>query len=301
MRDSPREPGANPKRNAPRPASGRPSIRDPQTELNGRSRPPSPRPGMAGPGQAPRARMPLSPEDPLSKRPKLPFAEETLEAHFERTERLRALRQDFLDHAQTKVSPQKPRNVWLAVALTSAMLVLCIVGLVAFFQLRSTLFAPGGQQVVTQFMDALKSQNYSDAYGACASNAQELFNDRTLPLPKQSTFIQQAQDADKNGKITNYVQANANSIDSNNEQYMFTVTRTNQGANTTTNVALVVTKQDDGSWKISSIDGNLLPPAPQPPEPTPTPITGSAAKTTPSLSPLDQRNNLTLAQSLRLP
>ncbi len=293
MRDSPREPGANPRPKSSRPAPGRPSTRDPQAELAGRPRQPSPRSGMAGPGQAPRDRMPFSPEEPPAKRPKLPFAEETNSAHFERTERLRALRQDFRDHARTKVAPQKPRNVWLAVALTGVLLVLCVVGLVAFFQLRSTLFAPAGQDVVTQFMDALKSQDYSGAYGACASNAQELFNDRTLPLPKESTFIQQAQDADKNGKITNYAQTDASSIDANNEQYIFTVTRTNQGANSTANVALVVTKQSDGSWKISSIDGNLLPPAPVI-EPTPTPTTGSAAITTPGLYSLNQQRNTPL-------
>jgi hypothetical protein len=217
---------------------------------------------MAGPGQAPAPRIPLNSDNPPSKRPRLPYAEETREAQFERTERLRALRQDFLDHAQTKIKPQKPRNVWLAVALTGVMLVLCIIGVVAFFQLRTTVLGGGGQAIATQFLQAMQQKDYKAAYADCAPNVQEAFTDHSGTL-SQADFIQQAQASDQLGPITNFTQTGSNTIDANNEQYTFKVTRSHQ---TPVNITLGVTKGSDGTWKVSSIDSALLPSPPQQPQ-----------------------------------
>src|SRR5262249_44169103 len=122
------------------------------------------------------------------KRPVLPYAQETHEAQFERTERLRALRQDFLEHAQTKVTPQKPRNVMLAAAMTVVLLLICIVGTVAFFQLKPIFFAPNGQNVTISFLDAMKNGDYTGAFSNCASGVQEL-NSTQSHLISQQDFI----------------------------------------------------------------------------------------------------------------
>lgn len=267
MRDSQREPGAYPSRSSSRPLPNLPSSSKPKPKPEP-SRQPRQNPwrsGMEASSQAPRP--PLNPGDLPPRRPKLPSAEETRASQFERTERLRALRQDFLDHAQTKVKPQKPRNVWLAVVLTGTLLVLCIVGVVAFFQLRPTLFSSGGQTIATQFMNAMQQKSYAAAYADCSSGVQETFSNHSGAL-SQGDFIQQAQQADQVGPITSYTPAGSNSIDSNNTQYTFSVTRSHQPA---VNVTIGVTKGDDGSWKVSSVDSALFPaPAPQP-DTTPTP------------------------------
>ncbi|HEY7358680.1 MAG TPA: hypothetical protein VH590_19495 [Ktedonobacterales bacterium] len=179
------------------------------------------------------------------------------------------MRQDFLDHAQTKIKPQKPRNVWLAVLLTLALLVLTIVGIVAVIQLRPTLFSNGGQSIATQFMGAMQQKNYTAAYANCASNVQETFTDHSGAL-SQSDFLQQAQAADQLGPIINYSPAGSSSLDSNTMQYMFSVTRSHQQP---TNVTIGVTKGSDGAWKVSSIDSALFP---FPPSPTTTPTPTSA-------------------------
>jgi hypothetical protein len=222
---------------------------------------------MTGPDPALRSR-PLNHDDLPPGRPRLPSAEESREAQFERTERLRALRQDFLDHAQTQIKPQKPRNVWLAVALTGVLLVACILGAVALIQLRPTLLNNGGQSSATQFMDAMQQKNYAEAYAGCASDVQEAFRDHSGALNK-SDFVQQAQTADQVGPITSYSPSGSNSTDANNQQYTFSVTRKGQKP---VNVMIGVTKGDDGSWKVSSIDSALFPTPPQQPvTPTTTP------------------------------
>lgn len=269
MRDSQREPGAYPRHSSSRPIPSQPAQRNPKPkpEPSGQPRPSARRPGMEASGQAPRPRPPLNSGDLPPRRPKLPSAEETRASQFERTERLRALRQDFLDHAQTKVKPQKPRNVWLAVVLTGVLLVLCIVGVVAFFQLRPTLFSSGGQTIATQFMDAMQQKNYTAAYADCSSSVQEAFSNHSGAL-SQSDFMQQAQQADQVGPITSYTPAGSNSIDSNNTQYTFSVTRSHQPA---VNVTIGVTKGDDGSWKVSSVDSALFPAPTSQSGTTPTP------------------------------
>jgi hypothetical protein len=288
MPDSQRDPRAYPKRNTPRPASGRSPMRTPQLESAGQARQPSYPSNMAGSERMPHARSQFGPAESPSGRPRLPHAQETSEARMERTERLRAMRQDFVDHAQTKMTPQKPRNVWLAVVLTAGMLVLCIVGIVAFFQLRTTLFTSGGQDIATQFMDAMQQKNYTAAYSDCSSNVQEVFKDHSSALSKNG-FIQQAQAADQLGPITNFTQTGSNSIDSNNMQYTFSVTRKSQTAIT---VTLGVTKGTDGAWKISSIDGNLLPLAPTPPN------SGSGSDIPPTRYPLDLLNSASQTQTI---
>ena len=296
MPDSQREHGMYPRHNPPKSASYN-STEYPSQPEPGRPGRRLPRPsGMAQPGQAPRSPGRVAPE-----RPVLPYAQETSQAQHERTERLRNMRQDFLDHAQTKIAPQKPRNIFLAVILSAVMLGLCIAGVIAFFQLRSTLFAPSGQDVVTQFMDDMKSQNYSDAYADCASTVQEVSGNGSRQLQGQNDFIKQAQDADKNGKITAYTQTGSNTIDSNTIQYTFSVTRSGGSpvVQTTAPVKLVVTKQGDGSWKISSIDGALLPPAPAPPIQS-TPGTNGNSRTIPTQYPLDLHISTTHAQAVRL-
>jgi hypothetical protein len=221
---------------------------------------------MAGSDSAPHARPPLPPHDPPTGRPRPPSAEESREAQFERTARLQALRKDFLDHTQTKVKPQKPRNVWLAMLLTSALLVLTIVGIIAFIQLRPTLFSNGGQTLATQFMDDMQQKNYSAAYANCSSAVQEAFSDHNSPLSKND-FIQQAQAADQLGPITSYTVGNLTTIDSTHEQSVISVTRKQQQP---VNITIGVVKGDDGSWKINSIDSALFPSPPAPPDDTPT-------------------------------
>lgn len=263
MRDS-REPGSYPRRSPSGSTPNQSSRPRPRSDSTGQPRPPARRFGMAGADSAPRARAPLQHGDLPTGRPRLPSAEETREEQFERTERLRALRKDFLDHAQTKVQPQKPRNVWLALLLTGALLVLCIVGAVAFFELRPTLFA-GGQTAATQFMDAMQQKNYTAAYANCTGDVQELFKDHAGPL-SQDAFISQAQAADQVGKIKSYTLGNSTSIDSNHDQYTVTVTRNQQDP---VSVILQVAKGSDGTWKISGIGSDLFP-SPSPPSDTPT-------------------------------
>ncbi len=216
----------------------------------------------------PRARFPLNPDKLPPGRPRLPSSLETKEAQFERTERLRALRQDFLEHAQTKIKPQKPRNVWLAVMLTGILLVLCIVGAVAFFQLRPVLFSDSAQIAAAQFMDAMQQKNYTAAYAVCASNVREVFKDHSGAL-SQSDFIQQAQAADQLGPITAYTLVGTpNTIDTDHKEFTFSVTRSKQQP---VNVTIGVAKEEDGSWKVNRIDDALFPLPPQSDDSTPTP------------------------------
>jgi len=225
----------------------------------------------------PRPRPPLNPGDLPPRRPKLPSAEETRASQFERTERLRALRQDFLDHAQTKVKPQKPRNVWLAVVLTGILLVICIVGVVVFFQLRPTLFSGGGQTTATQFMDAMQQKNYTAAYSDCSSDVQETFSNHSGAL-SQNDFMQQAQQADQVGPITSYTLSGPDPANPNN--YIFSVTRSHQPA---VNVTIGVTKGADGAWKVSSVDSALFPTPATQPDTTPTPTSYLNSPDNPSL------------------
>jgi hypothetical protein len=101
----------------------------------------------------------------------------------------------------------------------------------------------------------MKQKEYKAAYAHCASNVQEAFEDHSGAL-SQDDFIQQAQAADQVGIITNYTPAGSTSIDANHKQFTFSVTRSKQQAVT---ITIGVTKGDDGSWKVSSIDGALFP------------------------------------------
>jgi hypothetical protein len=267
MRDSQRNPEAYPRRGNSRPMPDPASPRN--SASNGQPRPSARRPGMARPDQTPQARPPLYSDDHPSKRPKLPSAQETREAQAERVERLRAMRQDFFDHAQTKMKPQKPRNVWLAVALTGVLLVFSVVGAVVLLQSRSTLFSDPAQTAATQLMSDMQQKNYTAAYADCATNVQEAFSDHSGAL-SQNDFTQQAQAADQLGPIINFTQTSSTSTDANNKQYTFSVTRSHQQP---VNVTISVTKGSDGSWKVSSIDSALFPSPPPPPDnttPTPT-------------------------------
>lgn len=298
MPDSQRESGAYPKRRPSKPGpSYSPGRNAHPAPIRPHSRSPYPS-DIAQPDQAPRGHAPFSHDREAPERPRLPYAQETSQAQHERTERLRTMRKDFIDHAQTKMAPQKPRNIFLAVILTTVMLGLCIVAVVVFFQFRSTLFSPGGQDVATQFMNDMESQNYNDAYANCASAVQEVSGNGTRQLQGQSDFLEQAQDADMNGKITAYTQTGSNTLDSNTVQYTFSVTRssTKPASQTTAIVNLIVTKQGDGSWKISSIDGALLPPAPAPPTQS-TPGANGNAETIPTLYSLNRRSSTIQTQT----
>lgn len=220
---------------------------------------------MAGSDPKPRARPSFTPSDSPPGRPRLPSAQESREAQYERTERLRALRQDFLEHAQTKVKPQRPRNIWIAIPLTGVLLVACIAGAITLFQLRGSLFSNAGESTATQFMASMQQKQYQAAYANCTQTVQETFVDHSGAFT-QSDFVQQAQTADQVGPITSYALASSSSTDANDAQYIFNVTRKTQQS---VKVTIGVAKQDDGSWKISSI-GNTLFPTP-PPSPTPTP------------------------------
>ncbi len=266
MRDSQREPGAYPRRN-PSGAMPNQSRPRPRPESNDQPRQPARRSSMPGTDPTPRARLSINPSNLPPGPPRLPSAQETREAQFERTERLRALRQDFLEHAQTKVKPQKPRNVWLAVALTGVLLVACILGAVAVLQLRPTLFTNGGETAATQFLSDMEQKNYQAAYANCASNVQEVFQDHSGALT-QSDFVQQAQTADQVGPITNYTLSSSNTTDNTNQQYTFSVTRKGQQA---VKVTIGVTQAGDGSWKVSSIDSALFPTSAPQVNPTVTP------------------------------
>ncbi len=266
MRDSQREPGSYPRRSPSGSSPNQPSRPRPRPDSNGQPRPSARRSGMAGSDSAQRARASLHRSDLPAGRPRLPSAEESREEQFERTERLRALRKDFLDHAQTKVQPQKPRNVWLAIALTGALLVLCIVGVIAFFELRPTLFSNPAQTAATQFMDALQQKNYAAAFATCSDDVQEVFSDHNGALSK-SAFIDQAQAADQVGAITGYTIQASNTIDASHQAFTIRVTRSKQQP---MDITLTLTKQDDGSWKVSGIDSALFP-TPQAPDDTTTP------------------------------
>jgi hypothetical protein len=271
MSDSQRQPGMNssgmnshrPQRQPPTDSSPAPAR---QRQSAGQIRQTPRRPARNGTEEAARARPFFPANEQTGKRPVLPHAQETSEAQFERTERLRALRKDFLNHAQTRVEPQRPRNIILAVVLSICMLVLCIVGVVAFLQLKPVLFASPGQNVATSFMDAMQQSNYTSAFANCSNTVEEVTSTHTHPLSKQD-FINQAQQAEKaGGAISSYAQTDAAPLDANNIKYTFTITRNHVSI---PNVILVVSKGSDGSWKISSIDATLLT-APPPPNATPT-------------------------------
>jgi hypothetical protein len=260
MSDLQRHPGPYPKRTPSTPSSNSMPRQERQREPDGQARQ-MPRRSRDYELEKPARPRPL-PDFKVGqgKRPVLPYAQETHEAQFERTERLRALRQDFLEHSQTKAGQQKPRNVILAAVLTVVMLVICIVGTVAFFQLKPVLFAPNGQNVTTAFLDAMKNGDYTGAYSNCASGVQEL-NSTQSHLLSQQDFIAQAKAVDKvAGAITSYTQTGSTPLDANDVQYTFTITRNHT---TIRDVKLIVTKGSDGSWKISNIDNALLT-APQP-------------------------------------
>ncbi len=267
MSDLQRQSGTYPKRTSSRPSSNSMPRQERHREPDGQARP-TPRSRNDEPGKSVRPRPLPDFKGSQGKRPVLPYAQETHEAQFERTERLRALRQDFLEHTQTRVAPQKPRNVILAGAMTVVLLLVCIVGTVAFFQLKPILFAPNGQNVATAFLDAMKSGDYTAAFSNCASGVQELSGTQAHRLSQQD-FIAQAKAADKAaGPITSYTQTGATPLDTNNMQYIFSITRNHT---TIRDVKVVVTKDTDGSWKISNIDSALLT-VPQPAT-TPSPDT----------------------------
>jgi len=243
-----------------RPASQRP--RQPANQIRQAPR----RPLGEGAEQRQRAHPLPKSSDQQGKLPILPYAQETTQAQIERTQRLRALRQDFLNHAQTKIEPQKPRNILLAVVLSAGLLALTIVSLVAFFQLKPLLFASSGQTVATNFMDAMQQGDYTDAFANCSSTIEEVENTQTHLLSQQD-FIQQAQTADKaGGAISSYTQTGSTALDADTMKYTFTITRHHLNL---PGVALVVSKGSDGSWKITSIDATLLT-APISPTSTPT-------------------------------
>ena len=268
MSDLQRQPGPYPKRTPSRPPSNSMPRQERQHEPDGQARQTPRRPRNDELEKPARPRPLPDFKDSQGKRPVLPYAQETHEAQFERTERLRALRQDFLEHSQTKVAPQKPRNVILAAAMTVVLLLVCIVGTVAFFQLKPVLFAPNGQNVTVSFLDAMKNSDYTGAFSNCASGVQEL-NGSQSHLLLQQDFIAQAKAVDKAaGPITSYTQTGSTSLDANDVQYTFTITRNHT---TIRDVKLIVTKGSDSSWKISNIDNALLT-APQPAT-TPSPET----------------------------
>ena len=260
MSDLQGQPGTYPKRTPSTPPSNSMPRQERQHQPDGQARQ-TPRRSRNDEIEKPVRPRPLSDfKASQGKRPVLPYAQETHEAQFERTERLRALRQDFLEHSQTKVAPQKPRNVILATVLTVVLLLVCIVGSVAFFQLKPVLFASNGQNITTTFLDAMKKGDYAGAFSNCASGVQEL-NSTQAHLLSQQDFIAQAKAVDKAaGPITSYTQTGSTPLDANDVQYIFTITRNHT---TIRDVKLIVTKGSDGSWKISNIDNALLS-APQP-------------------------------------
>lgn len=266
MPDSQRQSGMNTHRPQARPLSNSSPAAERQRQPAGQIRQTPRRPGGGQTEEVTHSHPFFPANEQTGKHPVLPHAQETTKAQFERTERLRALRKDFLDHTQTKVEPQRPRNIILAVVLSVCMLVLCIVGAVAFFQLKPILFASPGQNVATSFMDAMQQGNYTGAFANCSTAVEELSATQTRPLSQQD-FINQAQAADKaGGSMSSYSQTDATSLDANNMKYTFTITRNHISI---PNVMLVLSKGSDGSWKISGIDETLLT-APPSPNSTPT-------------------------------
>ncbi len=266
MPDSQRQTGMNSHRPQARPRSDSSPAPERQRQPAGHIRQTPRRPGGEETAGVAPARSFFPTTEQQAKRPVLPHAQETTEAQFERTQRLRALRKDFLNHTQTKVEPQRPRNIMLAVVLSVGMLVLCVVGAVAFFQLKPLLFASPGQNVAASFMDAMQQGDYTGAFANCSTAVEEVNATQTRPVSQQD-FINQAQAADKaGGSMSSYTQTGATPLDSNNMKYTFTITRNHISI---PNVVIVVSKGSDGSWKISSIDETLLT-APPPPNSTPT-------------------------------
>ncbi len=228
------------------------------------------------PTQASRQRFAADSRAPGQGRPVLPYAQESDEAHLERTERLRALRQNFLDHSNKKITPQKPRNIWLAAILTLCLTVACIATGVVLFQSRNSLFTSGGQDIATHFMDAMKKNDYRGAYADCAADVQEVVQGQSIPLSRDAFIIKatKADQDDGSGPISDYTLApGPDTGNSNIEQYIFTLTRNGKQI---PNVTIQVTNGSDG-WKVSAIDSSLFSPPPQPvptqgpPDDTPTP------------------------------
>ncbi|HEY7125527.1 MAG TPA: hypothetical protein VH540_16345 [Ktedonobacterales bacterium] len=281
MSDSHNDPGTYPKRPA-RPAGN--SSLPPGNALNRRPRISEP-PGQQRAGarmvnrpdlpQTPRPRFAPDSKGPGQGRPQLPYAQESGDAYQERTERLRAMRQDFLTHSDKKITAQKPRNIWLAAILTICLLVACVAGGIVLFQYRNTLFTSGGQDIATHFLDTMKKDDYRGAYADCAANVQEVVQGQNIPISRDD-FVNKATQADQDdgsGPISAYEMTGSSTIDSNNEQYSFTLTRNGKQI---PNVTITVTNGSNG-WKVSAIDSSLFsPPAqpvptPGPAEDTPTP------------------------------
>jgi hypothetical protein len=273
MSDSQREPGTYPPKRPARPAgnsslppgnplSRRPRLSDPPDLQRAGARTSN----NSDSSQAPRPRFAADSRPPGQGRPLLPYSQESSEAYQERTERLRALRQDFLDHSSKKITPQKPRNIWLAAALTLCLAVACIAGGVVLFQSRDTLFTSGGQDIATHFLDTMKKDDYRGAYADCAANVQEIVQGQSIPLSRND-FVAKATQADQgdgSGPISAYEMTGSSTIDSNNEQYTFTLTRNGKQI---PNVTIKVTNGSNG-WKVSAIDSTLFS---SPPQPVPTP------------------------------
>lgn len=269
MSDSQREPGTYPKRPA-RPAGNAPLP--PGNSLSRRPRTPEPsspphagtragmRPDLA---QASRPRLAADSRGQGQGRPVLPYAQESSDAYQERTERLRALRQDFLEHSHKKITPQKPRNLWLAGILTLCLTVACIAGGVVLFQSRNSLFTSGGQDIATHFMDSMKKNDYRGAYADCSANVQEIVQGQSIPI-SSADFVNKATQADQDdgsGPISDYAMTpGPDTGNANTEQYIFTLTRNGKQI---PNVTIQVTNGSDG-WKVSAFDSSLFSPPPQP-------------------------------------
>ena len=100
MRDDQQRPsGAYPRRPS-RPPQDEPSRREPPRDSNERNGAAPRRPHQGyEPEQAPRPRLPLNHRELPPERPTPPSARESAQAQHERTERLRAMREDFLAHS----------------------------------------------------------------------------------------------------------------------------------------------------------------------------------------------------------
>jgi hypothetical protein len=112
----------------------------------------------------------------------------------------------------------------------------------------------------------MKKNDYRGAYADCSADVQEVLQGQSIPISRDD-FVNKATQADQDdgsGPISDYVMTGSSTIDSNNEQYTFTLTRNGKQI---PNVTIKVTNGSTG-WKVSAIDSSLFSP---PPQPVPTP------------------------------
>lgn len=155
-------------------------------------------------------------------------------------------------------SPAPPRKLrrslllWGSIFLVCALLA-CVIGYAAFNYFTALNAAAAPTSTVTDFLNALQTQNYDQAYN-------DLSVTITLTL-ERSTFKQQAQADDRcYGPVTDYQEISGSAINTNNTwSFGYTITRSKFHGTYKLTLQLRSDPENPNTWRISDYGGELGP------------------------------------------